>query len=84
MAFLILKNKSRLQRYKVVPHDVAVMLWSVKTGEIEATPELQAKADMVQRIYLPYDSAPQSYRELYPRKSDDDIVSQKHWTKKYD
>lgn len=47
--------------------DSALALWQVICGEIVGTDKQQAFAETVERVYLNWKEAPQSYKLAYPR-----------------
>ena len=60
MAYAIINNQ-----FKYITHEQAVRLWQVLIGEQEGTPEQQAFAATVGKVYMNRHKAPQSYIEHY-------------------
>lgn len=73
MAFCILDDGRKL----TMPAEKLAMLWSIKQGEVQATPEQRLKAKQIEKFYFAPDTAPESWKRLHVR---DVSAERKHWT----
>lgn len=83
MAFVVFRDNKR----QTIDHDKALHIWNVMCGEEQGSEAQQAYIAKIKRLYLAWDTAPQSYKERYPRDYAGSKVVQVRavdWTKKYD
>lgn len=62
MAMLITKKNRPI----FLSGEQANLLWLVKTGERTGTPKTKKIADSVEKWYLNYHTAPESYQDTHP------------------
>ncbi len=68
MAFVRYIQPIKGKQAGTIAHDKAIAIWLVLNGETEPANERQADYCLnIQRLYLDYDTAPESYKRAYPR-----------------
>lgn len=77
MAFCILEDGRKL----TMPAEKLGLLWKIRNGEVQGTPEQKLNAKQVEKFYFNPETAPESWKQHRRHQVEQGIVGSAPWWK---